>query len=75
MIMEQAFNGAGDTATPTWINLFCYWMLQLPLAWWLAVGLHLGSEGAFLSVVVAESAIAVASIVLFRQGRWKRQKI
>jgi putative MATE family efflux protein len=75
MVMLQAFNGAGDTVTPTIVYFFGFWVLELPLAWWLAVGLHLGSEGAFLSVVVAESAIAVASIVLFREGRWKRQKI
>jgi putative MATE family efflux protein len=75
MVMLQAFNGAGDTITPTIVYFFGFWVLELPLAWWLAVGLHLGAEGAFLSVVVAESAIAVASIVLFREGRWKRQKI
>jgi len=75
MVMLQAFNGAGDTITPTIVYFFGFWVLELPLAWWLAVGLHLGSEGAFLSVVVAESAIAVASIVLFRQGRWKLRKI
>jgi putative MATE family efflux protein len=75
MVMLQAFNGAGDTVTPTIVYFFGFWVLELPLAWSLAVGLHLGPEGAFLSVVVAESAIAVASIVLFRQGRWKRQKI
>ena len=75
MVMLQAFNGAGDTLTPTIVYFFGFWVLELPLAWWLAVGLHLGPEGAFLSVVIAECSIAVASIVLFRQGRWKQQKI
>ncbi len=75
MVMLQAFNGAGDTMTPTVVYFFGFWVLELPVAWWLAVGLRLGAEGAFLSVVVAESAIAAASIVLFRRGRWMRQRI
>jgi putative MATE family efflux protein len=75
MVMLQAFNGAGDTLTPTWVNFFGFWVLELPLAWWMATGLHLRAEGAFLSVVVAECVIAVASLILFRQGRWKRQRI
>jgi putative MATE family efflux protein len=75
MVMLQAFNGAGDTWTPTLVNFFGFWVLELPLAWWLAVGMRLGAQGAFLSVVIAECAIAVASIVLFRRGRWARQQI
>ena len=75
MVMLQAFNGAGDTLTPTVVNFFGFWVLELPVAWGLAVGMHFGAEGAFLSVVIAESAIAVVSIILFRQGRWARQRI
>jgi putative MATE family efflux protein len=71
MIMEQAFNGAGDTATPTWINLFCYWMLQLPLAWWLAHSTGLGPRGVYLAICIAESVLAVVSVILFRRGKWK----
>ena len=73
--MLQAFNGAGDTLTPTLVYFFGFWVLELPLAWGLAVGMHLGARGAFRAVVVAECAIAVASVVLFRRGRWARQKI
>jgi Na+-driven multidrug efflux pump len=75
MIMEQAFNGAGDTTTPTLINLFCYWMFQIPLAWWLAerVGLH--SRGVYLAVCIAESMLAVVAVTLFRRGKWKKVKI
>ena len=75
MVMLQAYNGAGDTLTPTIVNFFGFWVLELPLAWGLAIGLHLRSEGAFLSIVVAQCAIAGAGIVLFRRGRWMRQKI
>ncbi|HTS31926.1 MAG TPA: MATE family efflux transporter [Bryobacteraceae bacterium] len=72
MVMEQAFNGAGDTATPTWINLFCYWTLQIPLAWWLSQKTGLGPRGVYLAICSAESVLAVVSVILFRRGRWKQ---
>jgi putative MATE family efflux protein len=75
MVMLQAFNGAGDTVTPTIVNFFGFWVLELPIAWWLAVGLHLHAEGAFVAVVIAEGAMAAAGILLFRQGRWQQRHI
>ncbi|MBV9503738.1 MAG: MATE family efflux transporter [Acidobacteriia bacterium] len=75
MIMEQAFNGAGDTVTPTWMNLFCYWMLQIPLGWWLAESAGMGPRGVYLATPVAESVLAVVAVVLFRRGKWKQVKI
>ena len=75
MVMLQAFNGAGDTITPTWVNLFGFWFLEIPLAYWLAIPMGLRSKGAFFSIVVAEAAIAAAGIVLFKRGRWRKQKI
>jgi putative MATE family efflux protein len=75
MVMLQAFNGAGDTMTPTIVNLFGFWVLELPLAWWLAVSLRLRGEGVFLSIVIAECSIAAAGVLLFRRGRWMRQQI
>jgi putative MATE family efflux protein len=75
MVMEQAFNGAGDTYTPTVINLFCYWIFQLPFAHLLAHGSGLGPTGVFIAITVAESLLAVAAMVLFRRGRWKLREV
>jgi Na+-driven multidrug efflux pump len=75
MVMLQAFNGAGDTITPTVVNFFGFWLLEIPLAYWLAIRVRMESKGAFWAIVVAEAAIAGASAILFKQGRWKRQKI
>jgi putative MATE family efflux protein len=75
MTMEQAFNGAGDSKTPTWINLFCYWLFQIPLALWLARGLALGPRGVYLAICTAESALALVAILLFRRGKWKEAKV
>jgi putative MATE family efflux protein len=75
MVMMQAFNGAGDTITPTIVNFFGFWLLEIPLAYGLAIPLHMRSNGVFASIAIAESAMAAASAILFKQGRWKRQKI
>lgn len=75
MVLMQAFNGAGDTVTPTYINVVGFWMLQIPLAWWLAMHTRLGVNGVFASVVVAQSVVVLISLVLFRRGRWEQQKI
>lgn len=75
MVMLQAFNGAGDTVTPTVVNFFGFWLLEIPLAYWMAIRLQFHSNGVFWAIVVAEGAIAGASAILFKQGRWKRQKI
>ncbi len=75
MVMLQAFNGAGDTITPTIVNFFGFWMLEIPLAYWLAIPMGLRSKGAYIAIVVAECSIAAASAVLFKRGKWKMQKI
>lgn len=75
MVMPQAFNGAGDTLTPTWINLFCYWLLQIPAAYLLAIALGAGETGVYWSIVLAETAAGVVGIVLFRRGAWKSTRV
>lgn len=75
MVMLQAFNGAGDTITPTIVNFFGFCLLELPLAYTLAVPLRLRTSGAYYAIVFSEGAIAVAGVLLFRRGRWKRQQI
>lgn len=75
MVMMQAFNGAGDTVTPTIVNFFGFWLLEIPLAYWLAIPMRLRSNGVYIAIVIAECSIAAASAVLFRRGKWKAQKI
>ncbi|MBL7964880.1 MAG: MATE family efflux transporter [Flavobacteriales bacterium] len=71
MVLAQAFNGAGDSWTPTWMNLFCFWLVEIPLAWLLAKSLGWGPDGVFASVAMAESLLAVVSAYFFRRGKWK----
>src|SRR5208283_5537710 len=75
MVMLQSFNGAGDTVTPTIVNFFGFWVLEIPLAWWLAIHQELHSKGVFFAIVVAQAAVAAAGILLFRRGKWKGQQI
>jgi putative MATE family efflux protein len=75
MVVVQSFNGAGDTTTPTYINLFCHWMLQIPLAYSLAIVVGLGPRGVYIAIAIAESMVAVVSILLFRRGKWKTRKV
>ena len=73
MIVTQALNGAGDTTTPTVINFLCFWVLQIPLAYWLATSQELGPNGVFWAIVVSESLVTVLGVTVFRRGRWKQQ--
>lgn len=75
MVLTQAFNGAGDTRTPTYINLFAFWVLQVPLAWVLAIFLGLGPTGVYMAIGIAESVLALVCIVLFKRGNWKRVNV
>lgn len=72
MILSQAINGAGDTRTPTTLNFICFWLIEAPLAWWLAIGMGWQEHGVYYSIVIAESVLALALGVVFRRGRWKK---
>jgi putative MATE family efflux protein len=72
MVLNNAFNGAGDTWTPTMLNLVCFWLLEIPLAFVLSRVLGFGPTGVFVSITIAFSTIAIAAAVLFKRGRWKR---
>lgn len=71
MVLSQAFNGAGDTRTPMILNLIAFWLVEIPLAWFLATGVGMGPKGVFIAVAFAESLVAVMCILVFRKGRWK----
>jgi putative MATE family efflux protein len=75
MVLTQSFNGAGDTWTPTIINLFVFWLWELPLAYVLALVFKIGPRGVFLSIMIAFSTLAVISAIVFRQGRWKTRVV
>jgi len=75
MVVSQSFNGAGDTRTPTFINLFVFWLLQIPLAWSLSRYTSLGSTGVFITLALSFSVFALVSIALFRRGSWKRTRV
>ena len=75
LVLTQAFNGAGDTRTPTFINLFVFWVIQIPIAWFLADRLKLGPKGVYIAIGIAESLLAVILIILFKKGKWKLVEI
>jgi putative MATE family efflux protein len=75
MVMVQSFNGAGDTNTPTVINLCCYWLFQIPLAYSLAIPFGFGAKGVFVAITISESLLAVVSVLVFRRGKWKTRKV
>jgi len=74
MIMTQALNGAGDTKTPSLLNFICFWVLEIPLAYWLATAAGLGPNGVFIAIVTAESTLSVLGYLVFRNGTWKLQQ-
>jgi putative MATE family efflux protein len=75
MIIVQALNGAGDTRTPSLLNFICFWMLQIPLAWWLATVAELGPNGVFWAIVISESLLSVFGVMVFRRGGWMVQQV
>ena len=75
MVMMQGFNGSGDTTTPTIINLFSFWLFEIPLAWFMAIALNMGLKGASFAIVIAESVLALIAFLMFRKGKWKLREV
>ena len=75
MILIQAINGAGDTRTPSFLNFICFWIVQIPLAYWLATSANFGPNGVFVAIVVSESLLTILGIFVFRRGRWREMEI
>jgi len=75
MVLAQAFNGAGDTRTPMWINLFCFWLVEIPLAYLLAFGLDRGAAGVLWAITLSESLAGAVAFFLFKRGRWKSNQV
>ncbi len=75
MVIETAFNGAGDTVTPTYLNIFIFWLFEIPLAYTLAFHFGLAEYGVFWSITIAFSLLAVAAAILFRRGKWKSKVV
>lgn len=75
MVMVQALNGAGDTKTPTWLNIFGFWLFQVPFAILLAIVFGMGPKGAFIAIPVAEVLLALAAWYYFKKGKWKDVKV
>jgi Na+-driven multidrug efflux pump len=71
MVLGQSFNGAGDTRTPTILNFFAFWCIQIPLAYLLSITWDMGPAGAFSAIAISESLLAIACIIIFRRGKWK----
>ncbi len=72
MVMIGAFNGSGDSWTPTWINLFCFWLFQIPLAYLLVLTFDFGPTGAFVSIPIANSVVTIVAYFFFKRGKWKK---
>ncbi len=75
MVMVQAFNGAGDTKTPTIINIICFWIIEIPLAYFLAKHIGINENGVYIAIIVAESVMALIAMWLFKKGNWKLKEI
>jgi Na+-driven multidrug efflux pump len=75
MVLSQALNGAGDTKTPTRLNLLCFWFFQIPLAYYLVKYTSLGATGAMIAIPISHAALTVFAWFVFRSGKWREVKV
>ena len=75
LVVLQAFNGAGDTWTPTWLNFIVFWLIEIPVAWLLSVRLGLGPDGVFWAICTAFATLPVAATLVWRRGKWREVKV
>ena len=75
MVLMNAFNGAGDTRTPTIISLFCFWAFQIPIAYFMAITLGIGPKGVFWAIIITETTVTIVSYIIFKKGKWKKTKV
>lgn len=75
MVVIQAFNGAGDTITPTRINLFCFWLMEIPLSYILALTMGMKEHGVYIAIITSESIMTLIGVYLFRKGKWKLKEV
>jgi len=75
MVLVNSFNGAGDTTTPLKINIFAFWLIEIPLAWILAIKSGMNEQGVFTAIVIAESIMTLTAWIVFRRGKWKLKEV
>ena len=75
MVLANSFNGAGDTTTPLMINFFAYWMIEIPLAYILAIRSGMNENGVFIAIVIAETIMTLTAFMVFRRGKWKLKEV
>jgi len=75
MVIVQALNGAGDTRTPSVLNFICFWLVQIPIAYWLSTELNMGPNGIFTAIIVSEVCLTISAVLVFRSGKWRQQEV